>query len=295
MRLLLAVVVDVSLVILVALAAAAALRRRSAALRHWILTVAIVCALAAPALEVALPTWRLPPATSRWATTIVTPGTLAVFESMAEDSPRGAGTARPTNSSAGLQGPLLTVWGIGASAALLLLLRRLAQLKRLSRRVAPVDDPTWLRILRMASRAHGISRPVDLMRGPIPRSSSRGDSSARASSCRTSRPAGTSRGLASSFHTSSPMCVGTTGPFSSRPPFSSASIGSTRWSGLPRARSAAKRSAHAMTWCSKPASPDPNTPVTCLRSLVPHRRCGPVRRPRRWPGLPRLKRGFAPC
>ena len=87
MNLLAAAVVDVSAVLLVALAANAVLRRQSAALRHWILTVAILSALAAPALELTLPTWTLPVPASQWATPIVAPGTLAVFESIVAHGP----------------------------------------------------------------------------------------------------------------------------------------------------------------------------------------------------------------
>ena len=172
MRLLAAAVMDVSIVILVALAAAAALRRRSAALRHWILTVAIMCALAAPLLELALPAWRLPAETPQWATTIVSPATLAVFESIVPDrtdaAPAATDTSGWTHDVATLQVVLVAAWGIGAAAALLLLLARLARLKRLSRRVEPVDDPRWRGHLQAIARAHGVSRHVDLLRSPSP-------------------------------------------------------------------------------------------------------------------------------
>jgi beta-lactamase regulating signal transducer with metallopeptidase domain len=172
MRLLAAAVMDVSIVLLVALAAAAALRRHSAALRHWILTVAVACALAAPLLELGLPAWRLPAGTSRWATTIVSPGTLAVFESIVADGTAASPAATPTSGwtpdVATLQVVLLAAWGIGAAAALLLLLTRLVHLKRLSRRVEPVDDPRWQGLLQAMARAHGVSRRVDLVRSPNP-------------------------------------------------------------------------------------------------------------------------------
>ena len=172
MRLLVAAVIDVSIVLLVALSAAAALRRQSAALRHWILTVAIACALAAPLLELGLPAWRLPAGTSRWATTIVSPGTLAVFESIVADGTDATPAATPTGGwtpdVATLQVVLLATWGIGAAAALLMLLTRLAHLKRLSRRVEAVDDPTWRGLLQTTARAHGVSRRVDLVRSPNP-------------------------------------------------------------------------------------------------------------------------------
>src|SRR2546430_14798046 len=42
------------------MAAAFALRRRSAALRHWILAAAVVCAATAPVLWSLAPSWTLP-------------------------------------------------------------------------------------------------------------------------------------------------------------------------------------------------------------------------------------------
>ena len=48
-----------SVIVLVALAATLGLRRRSAAVRHWILSAAIVCAAATPALELIVPSWHI--------------------------------------------------------------------------------------------------------------------------------------------------------------------------------------------------------------------------------------------
>ena len=46
-----------SLVLLAGLAAAACLRSRSAALRHWIVAAAIICAAATPFIETIVPAW----------------------------------------------------------------------------------------------------------------------------------------------------------------------------------------------------------------------------------------------
>src|SRR5215204_5959205 len=145
MNLLAAAVVDVSAVLLVALAANAVLRRQSAALRHWILTVAILSALAAPALQLTLPTWTLPVPASQWATPIVAPGTLAVFESIVANDvtdPTGTGSASASGGFS-LMPALLFAWAAGASGALALLLTRLMRLKRLIEHVEPVEDPRW--------------------------------------------------------------------------------------------------------------------------------------------------------
>ena len=58
--LLLETTVKSSLVMLGALVAVACLRRRSAAFRHWILSAAIVAAMAAPVLGLVTPSWHVP-------------------------------------------------------------------------------------------------------------------------------------------------------------------------------------------------------------------------------------------
>ena len=46
-----------SVIVLVALAATTLMRKRSAAVRHWVLSAAIVCAAATPLLELVVPSW----------------------------------------------------------------------------------------------------------------------------------------------------------------------------------------------------------------------------------------------
>jgi hypothetical protein len=55
MTVLMASIVDVTIILAIGLTLAAALRRRSAAVRHAVLTTSIVCAALAPALELVLP------------------------------------------------------------------------------------------------------------------------------------------------------------------------------------------------------------------------------------------------
>src|SRR5262245_44071936 len=58
-------VLKVSLILSAALAIAMALRARSAALRHWVLSVGIVCAATTPALVEIAPAWGVPFALTR--------------------------------------------------------------------------------------------------------------------------------------------------------------------------------------------------------------------------------------
>ena len=60
MALLLDTTIKVSLIVVLALAATVLLRKQSAALRHWVLAAAIVCAAATPLFTVVVPSWDFP-------------------------------------------------------------------------------------------------------------------------------------------------------------------------------------------------------------------------------------------
>ena len=57
--------IKASLILLFALAHAL-LRRRSAAIRHLVLSAAVLCAVALPAVEWVVPSWHLGLGTSSW-------------------------------------------------------------------------------------------------------------------------------------------------------------------------------------------------------------------------------------
>jgi hypothetical protein len=54
------IILKVSLSLSTAMGLSMALRRKSAALRHWVLSVGIVCAVTAPLLVSVAPVWHLP-------------------------------------------------------------------------------------------------------------------------------------------------------------------------------------------------------------------------------------------
>ena len=60
MTFLLSVTIKIALLTLVALAATVLLRRRSAALRHWVLATGLLACFCIPALELWMPAWSIP-------------------------------------------------------------------------------------------------------------------------------------------------------------------------------------------------------------------------------------------
>src|SRR5437016_3224713 len=84
MSLLLDATIKVSLIVVLALAATALLRQRSAAVRSWVLSVAIVSAAATPLLGWLIPSWHLP---SRAASSAGSTGQLTEIFSLSVDQP----------------------------------------------------------------------------------------------------------------------------------------------------------------------------------------------------------------
>lgn len=155
----------VSLVLIAGLTIAAALRTRSAALRHWVLTVTILAAISVPVLELIVPAWNLktpvPAAIPRAGDSSAVP--LGAGPEMPEFSEAiaVAGRAQPAPRTSQL---LLTwVWLAGAAASLLVLLAGLTRLGWIASRAERVRHATWLRIADEIGRDYAISRPITLL------------------------------------------------------------------------------------------------------------------------------------
>jgi TonB family protein len=163
--------VKVSLIVLMALAARVLLRRRSAAVRHWVLSVAIACAAAMPLLAMMVPAWHImpgtfppEPATAQSesvvsTTTILALGPVATGQARAEAS-KGAPSPSIGSRIAGMVGP---IWLVGFSISLLVLLAGLGHLKWLSTGARQIDGGRWGRLAKEISAAFGLRHPVTLL------------------------------------------------------------------------------------------------------------------------------------
>jgi TonB family protein len=170
MSLLLAGAIKVSLVLLVALAAGTLLRQQSAAVRHWLLAVAIACALLMPVLTLVAPAWQVPTAGS---------GDPQVDSQVAisvDTAAHPASTPTPpmrrqsvaAMSGAGAGALLLTVWIAGTALALGVLLVGLRRLATIARSARPVDPGTCQDQARDIARAYGLRRDVRVLYGDHP-------------------------------------------------------------------------------------------------------------------------------
>jgi HEAT repeat protein/beta-lactamase regulating signal transducer with metallopeptidase domain len=170
-----------SVVLAVAALSAAALRRASASARHFVWTLGLLSALAAPALSLALPRWELP------LVTFSAPATPPSAEPAELPSPAAAAIAPPLRGKTGQasffakKGDSLTpavaawtlppwpvlaliVWGAGASLILGRMLIGLLAVQWMSRRTPEVTDAPWLAQARSLATELGLSR-VRFLRG----------------------------------------------------------------------------------------------------------------------------------
>jgi TonB family protein len=159
-----------------ALVARALLHRRSAAVRHWVLSVAITCAAAMPLLAVMVPAWHIvpgafspePPAAQSESvvstTTVVAQGAVATDQIRADGS-TGEPYASIGSRMAAMVGP---IWVLGFGISLLVLLAGLGHLKWLATGARQIDGGRWGRLANEISAAFELRHPVKLLQSDHP-------------------------------------------------------------------------------------------------------------------------------
>jgi HEAT repeat protein len=183
-------VAKASLILAATALVAAALRRASASARHFVWTLGLLSALAAPALSIALPRWELP------LVTIAAPGTpqldVPVARTGSADSPvaqfrrvnplpappssPSIATSSSTSSAPIAPAPArplpswpvlaLIAWAAGASIILGRMLLGLVAVQWMSRRTPEVTSAPWLAQAQSLARTLGLSR-VRFLRGRV--------------------------------------------------------------------------------------------------------------------------------
>ena len=167
MALLLESTVKASIVMLAALIAVACLRRRSAALRHWILSAAIAAATVAPLLGLVTPSWRIPlgplprPLAVTSATQVAAAPARAARETVAV--PSAVRTFLPAT------GRLVAgTWLAGAGISVLILLVGLGRLAWIASTARRVADGRWADAAQTIARDYRVRRPVVILQSDHP-------------------------------------------------------------------------------------------------------------------------------
>src|SRR6184192_1258284 len=154
---------SVKATLLLALAAAAAygLRKHSAAVRHQLWALGLVCSLLLPVVALLLPSWHsatLGSAVSLWSTAHAAPGNAAYpnLSSMIVDA------ATASSFSGQWLALILAVWALGAAFIAVKLLAGLTRLLWISAQATPITGGDWGQLVSHCS-ALGISRSVRLL------------------------------------------------------------------------------------------------------------------------------------
>lgn len=170
LRLLLESAFEFALITAIALTATAILRRRSAALRHWILSSALACGAVAPVLGLVVPSWHVPLDAVSAPPVLGQGEQLATADATASGSPtdaeRAGGPARTTLATAA--NTIVGIWAAGAGLNLALLLAGIWRLTRVRSRSHPILDRRWTDLARDMSRAYGLRRAVALLQSDHP-------------------------------------------------------------------------------------------------------------------------------
>jgi len=163
---LMGLMVKTSLILTVGISAAFALRRRSAAVRHWILASTVFCTAAAPAVGLLTPSWRMP---SFSAAASGRDPVVDVSFSPATDPGRQVATATVATARSSFAGreliraAVVPVWCLGTMVNLLLLVIGMFRLTRLRSSQARVA-PSTIDVLNRVSAVFGLRRKVMMVR-----------------------------------------------------------------------------------------------------------------------------------
>jgi TonB family protein len=160
-----------SVILLFAFGLLRLLRGHSAALRHWILSVAMACAALAPVAGLVAPSWRVSvPVEWSELTHRATPAIASDPARVRPSSTSSDGSDHVEIAAPGARpfSParwLLAIWIAGALAATATLLVGLWRLSRLASRSPRIDDRLWTERARAICAEDGVTRPVRLLRG----------------------------------------------------------------------------------------------------------------------------------
>ncbi len=167
--------VVVTMLLGTALTLSTSLRRRSAAERHWILALGVVCALAVPVLRAVLPVrLALPVQVSALPSLVAPPPATRGEPTSAGDSVvvDTATAFRPLQSAAAprldLAAAVVWLWLGGVALALTRLGIGLARLRRLVTRAVVLESGPWRDACDALSHALQLSTPVQLLHGRHP-------------------------------------------------------------------------------------------------------------------------------
>jgi TonB family protein len=167
----------VAIILLAGVVTSVALKRHAAALRHWVLATAVMCAWGAPVARIVLPSWTTVPIQDHIQQTVggaastnqhtATTGTLAA-ELSGDREARFGQTARVPAVTVANAAALWVVWIVGTTISGLTLVIGLARLRWLASRADVIDSGAWSEAVEEIRSAYGLSMPIRLLQSEHP-------------------------------------------------------------------------------------------------------------------------------
>lgn len=165
-----------TLILFGALALSFVLRRRSAAMRHWVLAAGVVCAAALPILGMVVPPWPLPFATPTAFSHYQNPFEQSASSMVAQPDRAGtaavphapAPTLAPSARAFDLGNALRSIWLGGVAVGLAILAIGLLRLGWVAMHAQRVTQGRWFDLTGEISHAYGLRRPVTLLQSAHP-------------------------------------------------------------------------------------------------------------------------------
>jgi TonB family protein len=155
--------IGLSVVLSAVLAASIALRRRSAALRHWVLAAGILSSLALPLARPLVPRWgavALPASIHASAVTIANPAATA---RAAGEVARAEATAPATRARGSLAAALVRAWAAGAVGGFFVLVAGIGRLAWHARHARVLHTGPWKRAAGRIGAEMGLRRTVSVL------------------------------------------------------------------------------------------------------------------------------------
>jgi beta-lactamase regulating signal transducer with metallopeptidase domain len=172
MTYLLAISIKVAVIILVALMASIVAHNRSAAVRHWVLSVGILCATALPLLELVVPSWGLSSVVALRARPAQEARMSATLQETAPVPDMRAKWARaqvsPGHQRSSLSQVLEATWLGGIAISLGTLLIGLARLRVLASHSQQLRQTDWTTLADRIAGAYGVRRQIRLLESDRP-------------------------------------------------------------------------------------------------------------------------------
>jgi TonB family protein len=162
MSLLLESAVKVSLILAAALGAVAFFRHRSAALRHWMLATALVCAVLAPAFRPIAPSWSVQLDPAARVSQALSAGAATSVGAAVQGAAAATGS-QAVASSRDWPRIVESVWIAGVALSLLVLAIGFARLVWIAARSKPIAAGRWTEIASELSGDAALRRPVRLL------------------------------------------------------------------------------------------------------------------------------------